>query len=708
MAMAAAFIGTPAQAALLDHGPGDATLTWPTWYRDLNRQALQLCRSTAQSPNPAGGVGNMCFPLGADPACFAGNLGMEIFYNDTTATLGGRGTFFVKYLASLEASYLATTPTRGQETVFSRIRIVISATVPGTYKVTHPFGVEIFPDVQPGPRAVFFTNDITAIPGNFDAALAGTMGPFLQWDQLLPGESLTAANGEQFLGDPNYAHTFTGSPFGTNFVRVDGPVGSNLDGAGNDFIQSPLASVLGQKFLAAIPSPLRINRATYSRDPVKNLNTVDVFASSTPGAKLLLTGTDMPSLQMKGDAAGNYFAHIEYPATVALAGGISVTNVTDVPPTTVTALLKDLVNVSSATFDTLTNTLKVTATSSDLSVPPPALAVEGPLGGPMTAGVFSAALLPGVLPPAKVSIISAAGGLDADDVVIVPGLPMNPLTPPVAVADVILTNSNTAATVSLSANDTPAAPASLVIVQVPTNGTVAVSAVTPGTVTYTPAANFSGADNFSYVITDATGAVSNLATVAVTVAFTPASPTANPDNWSQTALPKTVSVIANDTATAGTTLDPASVVIGTLPLHGTATPTLTGSVTYTPAAGFLGTDTFTYTVKNNFGVVSNPATVSVFVSGAVEVLAITKALYTVNKGKWNIVGTTSIFGVGLTPSVTCYVGTGTAGPVIGSAPIDVTGKFAVVPVVAPPPDVTNRFTCVSTNGGSVTFTVTRN
>ena len=32
------------------------------------------------------------------------------------------------------------------------------------------------------------------------------------------------------------------------------------------------------KFLLPIPSPLRIDRATYSRDPVKNLDTVDVWA----------------------------------------------------------------------------------------------------------------------------------------------------------------------------------------------------------------------------------------------------------------------------------------------------------------------------------------------------------------------------------------------------------------------------------------------
>jgi hypothetical protein len=721
LAAAVALAGSAvnASAALLDHGPSDPTLTWPIWYRDLNRQALQLCRSTAQSPNAAAGLAPMCFPLAADPAGFPGNLGMEIFYTDATALFGARGRpagvagFFVNYLAALESSYLTTSPVRGQETVFSRIRIVMSVVTPGTYKVTHPYGVEIFPDVQPGPRAVFFTNDISPIIGNFDAALGGTVGPWLQWDVINPGESLTTANGEQFIGDPAFGHTFTGSPFGTNYVRVDGPPGSNLDGLGNDFVQSPLLNILGQKYLAPIPSPLTIGRATYSRDPVRNISSIDVFASSTPGAKVVLTGTDMPSVVMKSDAVGNFFAHLELPATAPLPGGVQVTNLTDNPPTTKSALLKDLVNITSATYDTLTSTLTVKATSSDLSVPPPALAVEGPLGGPMTAGVFtSAALGAAVVPPAKLSVISAAGGIDTDDVVVVPGLPMNPVSAPVAVADAITTTSNTAATVNLAANDSVVAPATLasvVVVQVPANGTVTVNAATPGSVTYTPTANFSGADNFAYVITDSTGAVSNLATVAVTVNFAPAGPVANGDNWAMLQrTSRTVNVVANDTATPGTTLDPASIAIASAPLHGTAVPNPDGSITYTPVAGFVGTDTFTYTVKNTVGLASNAAPVLVFIEGGPEVLSPKQILYTVSKAKWTVTGTTNWFGAGLTPTVQCWIGKiAGSGASLGTAPVDPTGLFALVPVgTLPGPDATNAVTCRSSNGGTAVFAVT--
>jgi hypothetical protein len=132
------------------------------------------------------------------------------------------------------------------------------------------------------------------------------------------------------------------------------------------------------------------------------------------------------------------------------------------------------INVTSASFDSLTGTLKVAATTSDLSVPAPALVVAGPLGGAMTAGAYSAVLPAGVLPPLKVTVNSAAGGTDTDDVVILPGLPMNKPGAPVAVADAATTNENTAITLAVTANDAVVAPAvvgSVVIVTPPAGGT---------------------------------------------------------------------------------------------------------------------------------------------------------------------------------------------------------------------------------------------
>jgi hypothetical protein len=73
---------------------------------------------------------------------------------------------------------------------------------------------------------------------------------------------------------------------------------------------------------------------------------------------------------------------------------------------------------------------------------------------------------------------------------------------------------------------------------------------------------------------------------------------------------RVIDVLANDTDADGT-LDKTTVTIVDGPEHGTVSvnPT-TGKITYTPTADYVGTDSFTYTVKDDDGTVSNEATVS--------------------------------------------------------------------------------------------------
>ncbi len=714
-ALAVALSASPAWATLKDHGPLDPVVTFPIWYRDLDGVAVQQCRSTTQSPNAAAGFAAMCFPIVPDPTGFAGNLGGELFYTNANTAVAGPG-FTLKYVSAMEMAYLSATgaPVRGQEIVFSRLRIVMTTTVPGTYKVTHPYGVEVFPDVGTGPRALFWTEDVTPIPGNFDAALAGRVGPYLQWDFLQPGESLSVVNAagqtESFLGDPNYLHTFTGSPFGTNYVRVDGPPGSNLDGAGNDFMQTPLMNVLGQSYLAPIPSPLTIKRASYSRDAVSGIGSVDVWATALPNSKLLLTGTDLPSVIMKGDGLGNYMAHIEVAVGAPLPNFVSLTNMNDNPATTKTATLADVVTISNASFDTLTNALSVAAVSSDASAATPALVVEGPFGGLMAAGAYSI-VIPNGIPPQAVSVVSGASGHSQADVLVIPGLPDNKPFPPVAVPDSLNTPSNVAGSIDLAANDAvtpPATAAAVLVVTAPTHGTVVPAAV-GGLVTYTPGANYAGPDAFEYVLQDSLGNVSNVAAVTVTVTFVAQPPTAFADNWAQVRnTARAVNVLANDKATLGTLLDPASIVIAVAPLHGTAVANANGTITYTPFVGYVGADGFGYTVKNNAGLVSNVATEFVSVTPTLETLSFSRTDYRVSTAQWNIVGSTNVFGVQLTQTtVTCYLGVGLAGAPIGTVQVDTAGRFTLVTTTGPVPPNPGTFTCQSSNGGVRSAAVTR-
>jgi len=713
VALTTALVAAPAHATLQDFGPISARTGFPTWYRDLNGTPLQSCLSTSDSPNAPGFP--MCFPLVPNPAGFAGNLGDEFFYSDTVMAVNGPG-FSIKYLAALESAYANGTPIKGDEMVFARIRIVITATVPGTYKVTHPYGVEVFPDVQAGPRAVFFTQDVGLTPGLFSQALGGRVGPFAQWDFVNAGESLTvttpAGATEQFLGDPNVSHTFTGSPFGTNFLRVDGPVGGNISGIGDDFVQTPLATILGQLYLAPIATPLRISRSSYARDAASGVTSIDVFATSRPGVQLLVTGVDMKTTQMTGDAAGNYVAHVEIPAGVIPPASITVTNVTDVPASSLSSAVSDLVDVTSATFDTLTSTLKVTAASSD-QVAPPALSVLGPSGGALIAGAFVGALPAGAVYPQSVTVSSTAGGQHTEDVLVLPNFLQLGVLNPIAVPDAIATNMNTSVTFSPFANDVVTAPVGAAFVVTPaTNG--AATSGAGGVITYKPGLNFSGTDSFQYVVQDASGRFTNAATVTVTVSFVAVAPTANADSFAliqnKAGAPssRTFSVVANDFAATGTVIDPASVRVTTLPLHGTAVVNADGTVTYTPVVGYVGVDSYRYTVANTAGAVSAAATVSIVVEGGVEALSMSKQNWKASTGTWTLVGTTNWFGATLTTTTaTCYVGRGTLGAKIGTALVDTAGRFQLVTATAPAPDATNVATCQTSNGGTLSFAVQR-
>lgn len=78
----------------------------------------------------------------------------------------------------------------------------------------------------------------------------------------------------------------------------------------------------------------------------------------------------------------------------------------------------------------------------------------------------------------------------------------------------------------------------------------------------------------------------------------------------------TIDVLANDSDPDGDALTlPASGAIATAPAHGSATPVSATSIRYTPAAGFAGSDSFTYRVEDGWGG-SATATVNVTVAAA--------------------------------------------------------------------------------------------
>ncbi|WP_425411106.1 Ig-like domain-containing protein [Hyphococcus sp.] len=167
---------------------------------------------------------------------------------------------------------------------------------------------------------------------------------------------------------------------------------------------------------------------------------------------------------------------------------------------------------------------------------------------------------------------------------------------PTAVADSAGTLPDTQTTVDVLANDTDpnGDPLTVTGVAQPANGTVVVNP--DDTVTYTPHAGFSGADNFTYTACDSDG---NCDTATVTVTVSAEAPQAVDDVASVlSGTPSTIDPLANDNDPNG---DPLTVADIADPANGTVVINPDGAITYTPEAGFVGTDTFTYTVCDDDG-----------------------------------------------------------------------------------------------------------
>ncbi len=174
--------------------------------------------------------------------------------------------------------------------------------------------------------------------------------------------------------------------------------------------------------------------------------------------------------------------------------------------------------------------------------------------------------------------------------------------------DFAATNEDEAVTVDVLDNDTGAdagiLPASVTVVIAAAHGATSVDAAS-GSVTYTPAPDFSGVDTFVYEVTDNGAplpASSALATVTITVNAVNDTLAANGDfATTNEDDPVAIFVLANDTDAADPDggVDPSSVTIVTAASKGSVgVDPATGVVTYTPAPNSSGVDSFVYEVRD--------------------------------------------------------------------------------------------------------------
>ena len=179
-------------------------------------------------------------------------------------------------------------------------------------------------------------------------------------------------------------------------------------------------------------------------------------------------------------------------------------------------------------------------------------------------------------------------------------LPAGVAGAPVANSQSVSSNGSAVA-ITLTATDSTGDPLTYAIVTNPAHGTL--SGTAPH-VTYTPTSGFNGTDTFTFQAKDGTIA-SNIATVTITVTQVVIQP---PVANAQTVTSNGSATAITLTATSSTG-DPLTYSIVSSPTHGTLTGTAP-NVTYTPVAGFSGTDSFTFEAHDG-SLISNVATVTI-------------------------------------------------------------------------------------------------
>ncbi|MGP0050933.1 MAG: Ig-like domain-containing protein [Solirubrobacteraceae bacterium] len=181
--------------------------------------------------------------------------------------------------------------------------------------------------------------------------------------------------------------------------------------------------------------------------------------------------------------------------------------------------------------------------------------------------------------------------------------------PPVCRPAAVTTHAGAAVSVTLTCADPAGVTIAYATATNPAHGALSDLDAAAGTVTYTPASGFSGTDTFTYVATSVNG-TSAPASVTVTV-------NAPPSCQPVTATTAPAQAVAIQLHCSDATGAPVTYAAADGPAHGalSALNPTTGTVTYTPATGFSGTDTFTYVATSVNGT-SAAQTVSITVTSA--------------------------------------------------------------------------------------------
>jgi hypothetical protein len=475
-------ISGTAQAELAKVGPISPDNHFPIYYQDAAGLRLSLCLSdNVLCLLPLGSgpvtVTDPGQPFPANYAGVAGGYPNEAFYWSATADVVTAGGGAGQLIMGVEGAFLNNSVIDGDQIVFGRIRIRIDNLIAGeSYKVTTPFGIFNLVAESAGRRGINKTEDIGLVQGDFTVVLAGKVGPFLVPEGFDPANpTVFDAEGRAYIANPADLNIVTGSviedphaystvgavPGMSNFFRIEGPGVGNQAGLNpspdrclnpelgpipsnySDCVETNLFKLSGQ--VASVFGVLP-QRTTYTRNSSGG-GRIDVLASSVPGQQIeasILRANGKPlnvPLFEDPDGSGKYFARFSFNGIgipLPADGSITLSNLTDLPVTTVTSPLVDTLTVTTAAFDTnglnpgANGTLTLRVNSSDNVNPdvavPPTLKAYNDFGDELLCssnGNPPTAVLPddvkvtcSVFAPGDVTIKSSAGGIAKQTVTI--------------------------------------------------------------------------------------------------------------------------------------------------------------------------------------------------------------------------------------------------------------------------------------------------
>jgi hypothetical protein len=656
---------------------------FPSWYRDSNNVRLELC--TDLNDALCNGMGTL--PNPDAPTSFPDNFPDEAFYQlaDNTFNLTSTGAKVV-VSTNLEAAFATGPVIPGDQMVFGRIRIRFDAPAGQRFRVTQPYGVD---DVTSDDKnRVFVTEDTGITPGAFGQALGGRVGPFLKWD---PNVAPSAPAG--YIGNPAVTHTVVGSPYNTNFVRIEqldpttGAVIGQIGFSDQFTLQGRLATNAG----------VDVDQATYSVGS-DGTGFVEVYATSEPGQAIEVVAN--PALGFRGtrlreDTTGHYYGRFPVTQPITSGASIEVVNNSDRPVAHKTKALSDVVRITQLQYNADAQTLTVAATSSDQRSTAPTLTVTG--FGPITGSPFTGVKAP----PASVTVTSSSGGTTSAATLGTGALfrPAAPVagatanTPAITGQTVTLDGSGSTGEIDSYAWTQTAGPA------------VTLTGATSPTATFKPTTL--GQYVFSLVVTGP-GGVSTPTTVTIDVInATPATANAGVD---QTVVRGTAVALDGSRSAAVESYSWRQLSGPTVTLNGatTAKPTFTYPLQLLPAApgpnaGYVANNApvvLELTVRNPAGI----GTDQVVIRPATDGFTGLTARYRTGNNEWRIAGNTTLLAG---QRVTAVLGPNLTGRIIGApVAVDAAGAFAIR-VTGPAPGAVRTISFISTTGGqSLSFPVT--